>query len=304
MSFRSTVPGFGKKVIIEARVNEYMARDVNPNVPFTPDEIAEAAAECRAAGASICHYHARNADGSPNHDPDVYFETIRKIRAASDIMIHPTLGQVTLKSSDEARLQHIVAAAKDPDLKPDFAPIDIGSTNVDVYDIVANEMKTDELAYVNTPKTCAYFAARMREIGVKPAIVSWTIPFTRMFEAFLKMERIEQPAYLLFALSDSGYFGGHPGNIKGLLAHLEFLPKGFNFEWSVNNKVGNLFGPAALALEQGGHVAIGLGDYPYPELGTPKNADLVKRVAQMAEGFGREPATPEETRQMLGMAPR
>ena len=25
-----------------------------------------------------------NADGSPNHDPDVYFETIRKIRAASD----------------------------------------------------------------------------------------------------------------------------------------------------------------------------------------------------------------------------
>ncbi|MEP1030599.1 MAG: 3-keto-5-aminohexanoate cleavage protein, partial [Alphaproteobacteria bacterium] len=75
MKFQSTVPGFGKKVIIEVRVNEYMARDVNPNVPFTPDEIAEAAAACREAGASICHYHARNADGSPNHDPDAYFET-------------------------------------------------------------------------------------------------------------------------------------------------------------------------------------------------------------------------------------
>ena len=125
MSFQSTVPGFGKKLIIEARVNEYMPRDVNPNVPFTPDEIAEAAAQCREAGASICHYHARNADGSPNHDPDVYFETIRKIRAASDIMIHPTLGQVTLKKSDGDRLQHILKAAEDPDLKPDFAPIDI-----------------------------------------------------------------------------------------------------------------------------------------------------------------------------------
>ena len=302
MPFKSTVPGFGKKVIIEARVNEYMARDVNPNVPFTPDEIAEAAAACREAGASICNYHARNADGSPNHDPDTYFETIRKIRAASDIMIHPTLGQVTLKSSDEARLQHIIKASEDPALKPDFAPIDIGSTNVDVYDIAAKAMKTDELAYVNTPKTCAYFARRMREIGVKPVVVSWTVPFTRMFEAFLEMELIDQPAYLLFALSDSGYLGGHPGTIKGLMAHLEFLPEGFRYEWSVNNKVGNLYGPAALALEMGGHVAIGLGDYPYPELGTPSNADLVKRVADMAESFGREPASPAEAREMLGMS--
>jgi 3-keto-5-aminohexanoate cleavage enzyme len=48
-------------------------------------------------------------------------------------------------------------------------------------------------------------------------------------------------------------------------------------------------------------VAIGLGDYPYPELGTPTNAELVKRLVHMAEGFGRTPATPAETRKMLGM---
>lgn len=302
MSFRSSVPGFGRKLIIEARVNEYMARDVNPNVPFTPDEIAEAAAACREAGASVLHYHARNPDGSPNHDPDVYLETIRRIRQATDILIHPTLGQVTLQTSDEGRLQHIVRACEDPALRPDFAPIDIGSTNVDVYDATAGRMRTDSLAYVNTPRTCAHFARRMHELGVKPVVVSWTVPFTRLAEAFLEMGLLDQPAYLLFALSDSGYLGGHPGTIPGLMAHIEFMPKGFRLEWTVNNKVGNLFGPAALALEQGGHVAIGLGDYPYPELGTPTNADLVRRIVQMAEGFGREPATPAETRAMLGMA--
>ncbi|MDF1792154.1 MAG: 3-keto-5-aminohexanoate cleavage protein [Thalassobaculaceae bacterium] len=302
MGFRSTVPAFGKKVIIEARVNEYMPRDVNPNVPFTPDEIVEAAVACREAGAAICHYHARNPDGSPNHDPETYIETIRKLRAASDILINPTLGQVTLKSSDEARLQHIVSASREPGLTPDFAPIDIGSTNVDVYDPAAKTMRTDTLAYVNTPKTCAYFARRMREVGVKPVAVSWTIPFTRMFEAFLEMGLLDQPAYLLFALSDSGYLGGHPGTIKGLLSHLEYLPQGFRYEWSVNSKVGNLFGPAALALEMGGHVAIGLGDYPYPELGTPTNADLVRRIAEHAEAFGRAPASPAETRALLGMS--
>jgi len=216
-------------------------------------------------------------------------------------MIHPTLGQVTLKSSDEDRLKHIVAAAQDPALKPDFAPIDIGSTNVDVYDAANKRMKTDELAYVNTPKTCAYFAGRMRDVGVKPVVVSWTVPFTRMAEAFMEMGHLDQPVYLLFALSDSGYLGGHPGNVRGLMAHLDFLPRGFRYEWSVNNKVGNLFGPAAVALEAGGHVAIGLGDYPYPELGTPTNADVVTRVVQMAEMCGREPATPAEARVMLGM---
>src|SRR3546814_6236518 len=89
----------------------------------------------------------------------------------------------------------------------------------------------------------------MRELGVKPIAVSWTVQFTRLFEAFLEMGLLDQPAYLLFALSDSGYLGGHPGTIRGLMAHLEFLPRGFRYEWTVNNKVGNLFGPAALALE-------------------------------------------------------
>src|SRR3546814_8036536 len=113
-------------------------------------------------------------------------------------------------------LQHIVRASQDPALKPDFAPIDIGSTNVDVYDAAAGRMKTDSLAYVNTPGTCAYFARRMRELGVKPIAVSWTVPFTRLFEAFLEMGLLDQPAYLLFALSDSGRSEEHTSELQSL----------------------------------------------------------------------------------------
>ena len=54
------------KMILEARINEYAMRDQNPHVPWTPDEIADTAARCREAGASIVHFHARNPDGSPN----------------------------------------------------------------------------------------------------------------------------------------------------------------------------------------------------------------------------------------------
>ena len=289
-----------KKLIIEARINEYMMRDDNPNVPWTPDEIAEAAAGAREAGASIVHYHARNADGSPCHDAETYTEIIRKIRGACDVLVHPTLGQVTIKG-DEARLRHIVDAVDDPALKPDIAPIDIGSTNVDVYDAPTKAYRTDGLAYVNTIGTLRFFAERLRELGVKPVIVSWTIPFTRTLEAFLDMGLVDEPVYLLFALSDSGYLGGHPGTVQGLMAHLDFLPRNRRIEWSVNNKVGNLFGPAAAAIEMGGHVAVGLGDYPYTELGAPTNADVVREMARLAKAMGREVATPDDTREMLGM---
>ncbi len=290
-----------KKLIIEARINEYMMRDDNPNVPWTPDEIAEAAAGARQAGASIVHYHARNADGSPCHDAGTYAETIRKIRGACDVLVHPTLGQVTI-TGDEARLSHIAGVADDPALRPDIAPIDIGSTNVDVYDARSKAYRTDDLAYVNTIGTLRFFAERLRALGVKPVIVSWTIPFTRTLEAFLDMGLVDEPVYLLFGLSDSGYLGGHPGTVRGLMAHLDFLPRDRRIEWSVNNKVGNLFGPAAAAIEMGGHVAVGLGDYPYTELGVPTNADVVREVARLAKAMGREVATPDEAREMLGMA--
>jgi 3-keto-5-aminohexanoate cleavage enzyme len=290
-----------QKIIIEARINEYMKRDENPHVPWTPDEIAQAAADCRAEGASIVHYHVRNPDGSPCHDPEMYNDAIRRIRDACDILVHPTLGQVTIKG-DEARLRHIVEAQNDPILKPDFAPIDMGSTNVDRFDAVAKAYVSDDLAYVNTIGTLQFFARRMRELGVKPELVSWTVPFTRTIEAFLEMGLVDEPAYLLFSLTDSGIFGGHPGTIRGLQTHLDFLPRDRNIVWSVSNKIGNLFGPAALASEQGGNIAVGLGDYPYLELGQPTNGTVIREFVRLARGFGREPATPAETRHILSMA--
>jgi uncharacterized protein (DUF849 family) len=55
--------------------------------------------------------------------------------------------------------------------------------------------------------------------------------------------------------------------------------------------------PEIVAL--GGHVSIGLGDYAYPELGRPSNADLVRRVAEISRTMGREIATPQEAREIL-----
>jgi len=54
------------KVIITASMNgAFVNKEMNPNTPEQPDEIAQAALECYNAGASIVHIHAR--DEKPNH---------------------------------------------------------------------------------------------------------------------------------------------------------------------------------------------------------------------------------------------
>lgn len=288
-----------KKLIIEARVNEYMPRDINPNVPFTPAEIGEEAAKACEAGASIVHFHARRPDGSPAHDAETYADTVRAIRARCDALVHPTLGQVT-QTGDAERLSHMEAMAADAATHPDLAPVDTGSTNIDRFDTEAKAYQTGQLTYVNAVGTLQLLARRLPELGIKPQFISWTVAFTRTFAALREIGLVAPPAYLMFELTDHGILGGHPGTVEGLLTHLRFLPDG-PIEWTVCNKIGNLVSQAAAAIEMGGHVAVGLGDYAWPELGIPNNGDVVNLMVKIAQAMGREVATPAEAREMLGL---
>jgi 3-keto-5-aminohexanoate cleavage enzyme len=59
----------------------------------------------------------------------------------------------------------------------------------------------------------------------------------------------------------------------------------------------------ALALATGGHVRVGWEDNPYLPDGTPSrsNAELVDEIVKLARLMGREPATAEEARQIIGL---
>lgn len=289
-----------KKLIIEVRVNEYAMRAGNPNVPWTAEEIGRDARAIRDAGASILHFHARKPDGTPAHATEDYGAAIRAIRANSDLLVHPTLGQITLAGQEE-RMRHIVELSKDPALRPDIAAIDTGSTNIDVYDARAKAFRTANKVYVNAHDTLMLFCRILRECGVKPCFSAWTSPFLRTADALLDMDLVGEPAYALLVHCEGGILGGHPANSYGLRAFRDHLPQNRQVEWTVCCKEGNLFPAAMTAIADGGHVAIGIGDYAYPELGQPTNADLVREIAHMAKLVGREVATPEEARQMLGM---
>ena len=62
---------------------------------------------------------------------------------------------------------------------------------------------------------------------------------------------------------------------------------------------GSILPLVGAAVEHGAGLAFGLGDHPYPELGSPTNADVVRAVVAELEALGRRPASVAEVRARL-----
>ncbi len=77
-------------IIIKGCLNGGRGREENPNVPWTPQEVADEAVRCFNAGASIVHVHARTPDGGTSYDPAWYTETDALIRARCDLVLNHT----------------------------------------------------------------------------------------------------------------------------------------------------------------------------------------------------------------------
>lgn len=115
-----------QKLIITVAVNGGItSRQKNPNVPYSPDEIAEAVYQSWNAGASIAHIHARDADGNPSYNAITYKEIIDKIRAKCDILINLSTSGLNLPADLEKKeaWNHLVH-------KPDIASFNCGSVTI------------------------------------------------------------------------------------------------------------------------------------------------------------------------------
>ena len=290
-----------KKMILEARINEYAMRDENPHVPWTAEEIAETAARCREEGASIVHFHARNPDGSPLHTVEAYADIIRKIRSKCDILVHPTLGWFSNDEDPGGRISCVTTLAKDPATKPDIAPIDTGTINLETYDTASRTFSHADRVYKNRTDTLEHYAREFDVAGIKPALVCWSVGFVRRAAAMIQMGLVREPAYFLLNMTDGPYLTGHPGTAEGLEALRRFLPTGLRIEWASNVVGANLLNLAEVSARQGGHLAPGIGDYAYPELGFPSNEEVIRIAAQIVRSTGREIASPDDTREILGL---
>ena len=270
-----------KLIITAALTGAEVTKDIQPNLPVTPEEIAEAAYECYKAGASIVHVHARDKDGNPTQDYEVYKEIKEKIEAKCPVIFQPSTGGATWHSPEE-RLQPV-------ELSPEMATLSAGTCN----------FGTD--VFMNSGEYIEKFAKRMKELGVKPEIEVFERGMINNANALVKKGLVDDPLHFDFVM---GVPGAITGEIRDLLYLVESIPKGST--WTVAGIGRHELPLANMAILLGGHVRVGFEDNIYYKKGelARSNAQLVERIVRLAKELGREVATPAEAREILGLKAR
>lgn len=269
-----------KLIITVAPTGAETTKEQNPHLPVTPGEIAEHVHAAWRAGASIVHIHGRRLDGSPTQDATVYKEIIERIREKSDIIIQVSTGGAIGMTRDER-----IAPVR---LSPEMATLSAGTCN----------FGTD--IFINTSSDMEFFAGIINEHGVVPEIEVFDAGMVANALVLMKKGLIPSKAHFDFVL---GVPGAMPASAENLVYLSRAIPPGCT--WSVAGIGRHELPMAALAVVMGGHVRVGFEDNLYYAKGVPaeSNAQLVARVVRIAQELGREIATPQEARTLLGLKP-
>lgn len=270
-----------KLIIVVAPVGAEVTRQENPNLPITPEEIAREVKRCEEAGASIVHLHVRDQQGNATQDKYVFKEAIEAIKATgSNLIIQVSTGGAVGMTAEE-RLQSIYSHEA-----IEMATLTTGTVNF------------GDDVFLNPPPLIEKFAAAMAERGLKPELECFDAGAINNALMLLKKGLIKEPLHFDFVM---GVPGGITGWTRDLVYMVESLPPGASWQTA---GIGRFELPlAACAIVMGGHVRVGFEDNIYYAKGrlAASNAELVERIARLARELGREVATPDEARQILGL---
>ena len=274
--------------------------DKHPNIPVTPQQIADAAIEAAMAGAAVVHIHVRDPDsGQGSRDRALFREVVDRIRNNdTDVVINLTagmggdlylgppedpmaLGNLTDIASAEERMVHVA------DLLPEICTLDCGTMNFGEGNYVM----------ANSVDMLRDMAKQMKELGVKPEVEVFDFGHLWFAKTLLDEGLLEPPPLYQLCL---GIPYGAEANTQTMKGMVDNLPDGAI--WA-GFGIGRMQMPmVAQAMLLGGHVRVGLEDNLYLDKGVyASNATLVDRAVEIVEKLGGRLQTPAQARDALGL---
>jgi 3-keto-5-aminohexanoate cleavage enzyme len=269
-----------KIILSVATTGSWPSKLQNPGLPVTPEEIAQAAVESWREGAAVVHVHVRDEAGKMTCDLSRFRQVKQLIRAQGcDILINFTTSGGAGRVDESERFNSLTAG-------PELGSLDAGSMNF------------NERVFLNPPDFLEELAGRMLAANVKPEIEVFDSGMIGNALTLIQNGLIKPPLWWQFVL---GVKGGAPATARSLLHLIDSIPAGSL--WSVCAVGWRQLPMNMLAIAMGGHARTGLEDNLYYKRGelAQSNAQLVARLARIARECGREPATPAEAREMLGL---
>lgn len=282
---------------------------MSPYLPITAEEITEQSVAAAEAGAAILHLHARDPDtGRPSADPAHFMGFLPRIKQATDAVLNITTGGSAVMTLDER-----LAAPRRAE--PEMCSLNMGSMNFALYPAAArisdwkNDWEkpflenSDDLVFKNTPRDIAGILQSMgRERGARFEFECYDVGHLYMLRHFADRGLVEPPFFIQFVFGVLGGIGPDPEN----LTHMKTIADklfGEDYMFSVLAAGRHQMPLTAMAAAMGGHVRVGLEDSLMIARGelARSNSDQVAKIRGIVEALGREVATPEDARQMLGL---
>jgi len=280
------------KIIITAALTGVLAtRQQNPNIPYTPEEIAEEGRRAVDAGAGILHIHARQDNGFPAYDVETYARIDEEVKkCCPEVIINYSTGAVGIER--EQRIHQIEA------LQPDMAALNMGSMNYAIYSRKKKTFYHDHV-FSNPFKDISFFLERMKKAGTRPEMECFDTGHINNAQPLIDMGLLEPPFQFSLIM---GVLGGIPATTQNLVHQVSQLPpRSF---WQVIGIGRKQWRMVAAALTMGGNVRVGLEDNLYLPDGelAASNGELVEEAARLARTVGLEPASVSEAREMLELS--
>jgi Uncharacterized conserved protein len=269
-----------KVILTVAHTGAWPRKTDTPNVPLTPEEIADDAYECWKAGASVSHIHVRDDEGNPSMEFAKFEKAVKLIRERCNIVLNlTTSGGIGL--TDDVRMKPFV------ELRTEMASYDCGSMNW-----------MHSAIFENHPRFLESLGTTMIECDVKPEIEIFDAGMIYNALYYLKKGVLKAPLHFQFVL---GAPGGMTATVENLVFLKSLIPD--DCTWSALGIGKEHLTILYTALALGGNVRVGMEDNIFYAPGrlAVSNAEFVERTKRIITEFGKEVATPDEARQILGL---
>lgn len=290
-----------KKLIINvAPTGSFTSRQQNPLQPYTMEENVKAAIDGIKAGAAVWHVHAREPDGLPSKDPHVVKETIDRVFDQCPDVVTSVIPYADYTKQGADQLKPTVEVLKSAGERyMETAVLLIMSVTInDRFTYVVSETSfTETVAYLEShnvrPEYQGHAYSGMKDvtdwvlrtgIGREPAIMNVMAGFHGFSHAT--------------PLTPDGW------NYVNVMSLFQVLPQ--NGVRGICAGGRNWLPFTVLGIMLGADmVRVGMEDsvyvHPHRDEKLTSSAQAVTLVRTIAEALGREIATPEEAREILGI---
>lgn len=258
-------------------------KTMTPHVPITTEEIVEQVGEAiNQIGVTVLHLHARDKEGKPTSDMEIYGKIIETIRKQyPDLVICVSLSGRQVNEFERRSAPLMLTGNAKPDM---------GSLTTSSLNFVSQ-------ASLNAPDTVQRLAQRMKEFGIVPEIEVFDLGMINYTKYLIRKQLLEPPFYCNIIL---GNIAGAQPDLTQFGAMIGALPS--DCYWSAGGIGEFQLRTNVIAISCGGGVRVGLEDNIYFDSAKTRlasNLDLLKRLKRIADEFERPIMSPVQFRQLM-----